>query len=235
MIGRTGATRRTGAASRIGTRYRTGVAGLLNKAAIPPYHWGEMLPPRRLSAALALTAVLLVARAGSASLILALDLPSLVSRAENIAVVDVVSVKAAWNQQHQRIITTIDLAVVDSWKGTAAPATHLFVVQPGGTVDDITQTIAGMTHFEPGERALVFLRGRPEKASVVGMAQGKRAIHRVQGTQRWMVSAPDRAGADFVRATPAASAAPVFETRDRPLADLRAEIRTLTAAPGGRR
>jgi len=193
-----------------------------------------MPPLRRPFAALALIAILLVARAASASLILALDLPTLVSRAENIAVVDVVSVKAAWNQQHQRIITTVDLAVVDSWKGTAAPATHLFVVQPGGTVDDITMTIAGMTRFEPGERALVFLRGRPEKASVVGMAQGKRALHRERGTQRWMVSAPDKAGADFVRATPAASAAPVFETRDRPLADLRAEIRTLTAS-GGRR
>ncbi len=193
-----------------------------------------MLPARRLSAPLALIAILLIARAASASLILALDLPNMVARADQIAVVDVVSVKAAWNQQHQRIITTIDLVVVDSWKGTAAPATHLLVVQPGGTVDDITMTIAGMTRFDPGERALVFLRGRPDKASVVGMAQGKRVLHREGGTKRWMVSAPDRAGADFVRATPAASAAPVFETRDRPLADLRAEVRALAAAPGGR-
>jgi len=177
----------------------------------------------------------MITRVGSASLILALDLPTLVSRADNIAVVDVVSIKAAWNPSHQRILTTIDLAVVDSWKGTAAPATHILVVQPGGTVDDITMTVDGMTHFVPGERALVFLRGRPERASVVGMAQGKRIVHRERGNQRWMVSAPDRAGADFVRTRQIPGPAPVFETHDRPLTDLRAEIRTLAAAPGGAR
>jgi hypothetical protein len=192
-----------------------------------------MLAPRRLSVALVL-AGLLFAQAASASLILALDLPTLVTRADNIAVVDVVSVKSAWNSQHQRILTTIDLAVVDSWKGTAGPATHVLVVQPGGTVDDITMTVGGMTHFAPGERALVFLRGRPDRASVVGMAQGKRAIRREPGTQRWLVSAPDKAGADFIRTTPATAAAPVFEVHDRPLGDLRAEIRAL-AAPSGER
>jgi hypothetical protein len=185
---------------------------------------------RLIAAALLLTGVLVMARAGSASLILALDLPTMVARADRIAVVDVVSVKSAWNPQHQRILTTVDLAVVDSWKGTAAPATHVLVVQPGGTVDDITMTIAGMTHFAPGERALVFLRGRLDRASVVGMAQGKRAVRREPGTGRWMVSSPDRAGADFVRATPSAGSAPVFEIGDRPLPTVRAEIRALAAA-----
>jgi hypothetical protein len=192
-----------------------------------------MPSPRRLFVALALAALVLIGRVGSASLILALDLPTLVARADNIAVVDVVSVKAAWNPSHQRILTTIDLTVVDSWKGTAANASHLLIVQPGGTVDDITMTVGGMTHFVPGERALVFLRGRPERASVVGMAQGKRTLRREAVTQRWMVNAPDRAGADFVRPAGATGPAPVFETHDRPLAELRAEIRTLAAAAGG--
>ena len=39
-------------------------------------------------------------------------------------------------RSHERILTTIDLAVVESWKGGAAPATHFTVVQPGGTVGD---------------------------------------------------------------------------------------------------
>ncbi len=192
-----------------------------------------MRPPRRRFVGLVLVLVATVAGSASASLILALDLPTMVARADNIAVVDVVSVKSAWNPQHQRILTTIDLAVVDSWKGTAAPATHLLVVQPGGTVDDITMTVGGMTRFQPGERALVFLRGRPDRASVVGMAQGKRAIYREAGTRGWMVLAPDRAGADFIRAAPAVGTPPVFERHDRPLADLRAEVRSLVAPPGG--
>ncbi len=194
-----------------------------------------MLAPRRLSVALVLAGILVVARTGSASLIVALDLPTMVTRADNIAVVDVVSVKSAWNPPHQRILTTIDLLVVDSWKGTAGPATHVLVVQPGGTVDDITMTVGGMTHFTPGERALVFLRGRADRASVVGMAQGKRAMWREPATQRWLVRAPDKAGGDFIRTTPATATAPVFEIRDRPLGDLRAEIRTLAAVPGGGR
>src|ERR1700722_369225 len=94
-------------------------------------------------------------------------------------------------------------------------------------------TVGGITQFVPGERALVFLRGRPERASVVGMSQGKRAIHREPGTQHWLVSAPDRAGADFVQTTRAAGPSPVFETHDRPLADLRAEVQALAAAAGG--
>ena len=188
-----------------------------------------MLPPRRPLAALVLAAGVVIAGLASASLILALDLPTMVASADNIAVVEVVSAKAAWNAQHTRILSTIDLAVVDGWKGTASPAAHVVVVQPGGTVDDITMTIAGMPRFTPGERALVFLRGPADRASVVGMAQGKRAVRPEAGTGRWMVSAPDRAGADFVRTTPAA-AAPVFELRARPLADLRAEVRALVGA-----
>jgi hypothetical protein len=201
-----------------------------------------MCSPRRPPAALAVTGlltVMLTFGTASASLIMALDLPTLVSRADNIAVVDVVSVKADWNPSHQRILTTIDLLVVDSWKGTAAPATHLQVVQPGGTAGDLTMTVDGMPPFVAGERALVFLRGRPDRASVVGMAQGKRVVRREPAGQRWMVRVPDRAGADFVRPKTAGGPPPVFETGDRPLAEVReqvlSEVRALSAASGGAR
>jgi hypothetical protein len=194
-----------------------------------------MRSPRRLIAMLAPAALLAFPSPGSASLILALDLPTLVSRADQISVVDVVSVKSAWNAEHNRITTTIDLTVVDCWKGTAVPATHLQVVQPGGSVGEIEMRVDGMPHFSPGERTLIFLRlhGGPDHASVVGMAQGKRPVSREAGSGRWMVSAPDRAGADFVRTSPASAA--VFTAHPRPLADLRTEVRALVgAAPGAR-
>jgi hypothetical protein len=166
-------------------------------------------------------------RRAQASLVLALDLPTMVAQADQVAVVDVGSVKAAWDANHERILTTIDLSVVETWKGPTAA--HLRVVQPGGTVGDIQMTVFGMSQFTPGERALVFLRGTPDAASVVGMSQGKRIVRRDAATGRWMVHAPDRSGASFVRppAAKAGATPPVFETQLRSLEELRAEVRGL--------
>jgi hypothetical protein len=187
---------------------------------------------RRLPAALlALALVPGAASRASATLILALDLPAMVGRADRIAVVDVVSVSASWNDRHDRISTAVELTVVDCWKGALPAGAHLTVRQPGGTVGDITTTVDGMPRFSPGERALVFLRGPTDRASVVGLTQGKRPMHRDPASGRWMVTGPDRAGADFVRPrTDAAAGAPVIEARARPLDAVRADIRALAPA-----
>jgi hypothetical protein len=180
---------------------------------------------------------LLAPRPARATLVLALDTPAMLKRADHVAVVDVGSVTAAWDEAHEHILTTIDLTVVESWKGPMAPAMHIKVVQPGGTVGDLSMVVYGMTRFTPGERALVFLSGAPTSASVVGMAQGKRAVHRDAATGRWLVHAPDAAGASFVRQKPsaitpaapgaAAPTTPIFDARLRPLDDVRLEIRDL--------
>src|SRR5688572_18811191 len=125
-------------------------------------------------------------RTSPASLVMALDLPTMVTRADNVAVVDVVSVTAAWDERHEQILSTITLTVVESWKGPAAPATRLVVVQPGGTVGDIVQTVHGMTRFSPGERAVVFLQGSADRAHVVGMTQGKRLVRRDATSGRFL-------------------------------------------------
>jgi len=169
-----------------------------------------------------------------ASLVLALDLPALVTRADHVAVVDVVSVKSDWDQHHEQILSTIDLTVVESWKGGAAPGTHMSVVQLGGTVGDMTQTVYGMTRFVPGERAVVFLAGNAAHASVVGMAQGKRLVQRDTTSGRLFVRAPDRAGGTFIRTTPASASAPIFEVRARPLDELKLDVQSLAkAGPAG--
>ena len=174
-----------------------------------------------------------IERRARASLVVALDLPTMVERADHVAVVDVGTVNAAWDDKHERILTTIDLSVVESWKGSMAPASHVKVVQPGGAVGDIQMTVFGMSQFSPGERALVFLRGTPASAAVVGMAQGKRLVRLDAATGRWMVHAPDRAGASFV-AAPGTSRAPVFETRLRGLDELRTEVRGLVVKSSGK-
>ena len=98
-----------------------------------------------------------------ASLVLALDLPTLVTRADHVAVVEVASVKSDWDANHEQILSTIDLVVVESWKGGDAPASHITVVQPGGTVGDMTQIVHGMTRFV-ARRARRGLPGRPPRA-----------------------------------------------------------------------
>jgi hypothetical protein len=184
----------------------------------------RLFAPLALTAGLSTAALTVGSSPARASLVLALDLPVMVERAEHVAVVDVQSVEAAWDENHERILTTVDLSVVEAWKGTMAPAMHIKVVQPGGTVGDVTMKVFGLTQFTPGERALVFLRGTQTGASVVGMAQGKRLLRRDVTTKRWMVQAPDRAGAMFVPPARATSAAPVFDRRTRPLDDMRVEI-----------
>src|ERR1051325_11579085 len=87
---------------------------------LPP----RLSPPRRsglavVAAAAGLLAVTLLAWPARASIMVALELPDLVSRAERIAIVDVVSVRSAWDDKHERIYSTIDLSVVESWKGAA--------------------------------------------------------------------------------------------------------------------
>jgi hypothetical protein len=208
----------------------------------------------------ALMAVVLVASAFSflsafwaaparASLVVALDTPALVQRADHIAVADVVSVRSAWDDRHEKIFTTIELSVVESWKGGAAPASRITVVQPGGTVDDIAMVVFGLSQFTPGERTLVFLRGKTAAAGVVGMAQGKRPMRRDSSSGQWMVDVPDRSGLQLVapsavRPTPGAqdsssnsnSSAITNRTieshadRARPLDELRGQVRDLLKA-----
>jgi len=174
------------------------------------------------------------AASAHASLIMALDTPTLVERANTIAVVDVASVRAAWDARHERIITTIEMTVVESWKGPVAPAAHVVVTQPGGTVDDISMTVFGMPRFTPGERALVFLRGPLDRAGVVGLAQGKRAVRLDPVGGRWLIATPDRSGAAFVRTATSGPRVPVFDALPRPLDDVRAEIRAEVRAQAAR-
>ena len=186
----------------------------------------------RLLAAAALMAGWLgaVASPASASIVVALDLPGMVSRADHIAVVDVTAVTSAWDESHERILTTVDLTVVDRWKGGEG-ATRFTVVQLGGTVGDLTMVVSGISHFSVGERALVFLRGTPQQAGVLGMAQGKRVIRRDAATGEWIVAAADRAGGTFLRTAPASGSSPMIEMRARPLTALRDEVRALIAQP----
>jgi len=180
-------------------------------------------------------------RPAQASIVMALDLPDLVQRADHIALVDVLSQHADWDSKHERILSTIELKVVERWKGggataSGAPSDRITVIQAGGTVGDLTMTVTGLSTFAAGERALVFLRGDATAAHVVGMSQGKRRVRFEAATNQWLVHAPDLHDATLVKprlATPAAGAAAgslqrvIPPAREATLDDFRAQVKAI--------
>ena len=218
-----------------------------------------MSPPRvrLLAVAIACLVALPVvssSRRAAASIVVAMDLPALVKQADHIAVVDVVSTSADWDDKHQQIFSTVELKVVERWKGTATTGgqDHLRVVQPGGTVGDLTMTVTGLSTFTTGERALVFLRGAATNARVLGLGQGKRPMRQETTSGRWLVQGANLRQATLVKprsATPApgltvpasgqtagkatgiVAAAPGADSaRERALDELRSEVKSLLGA-----
>jgi len=218
-----------------------------------------MSPPRvrLLAVAIACLVALPVvssSRRAAASIVVAMDLPALVKQADHIAVVDVVSTSADWDDKHQQIFSTVELKVVERWKGaaTADGQDHLRVVQPGGTVGDLTMTVTGMSAFTPGERALVFLRGTATNARVLGLGQGKRPMRLEPASGKWLVRGANMHQATLVKprsATPAPglsapasgqtagkttgivpTAPSADSVRERALDELRTEVKSLLGA-----
>jgi hypothetical protein len=166
-----------------------------------------------------------------------MSLDELVAAADQIVVATVVSTQASWDADHRRIHSTIALDVNEAWKGGATVRQRLTLVQPGGTVGDIEMTVIGMPRFSTGERSLLFLAGR-ERAQVVGMDQGKRALHWDERHKCWMAvsprsdalaPAPDltRPSPKVMRARAAAGLASV--SQDTPLTELRRRVQSLMA------
>jgi hypothetical protein len=172
----------------------------------------------------------------TASIVRALNLPDLVQQADHIAVVDVVSLRSEWDAKHERIFSTVDLKVVERWKGPGQAAEgHLTVIQPGGTVGDLTMTVTGLTSFTPGERAVVFLRGTPDNGRLLGLSQGKRPMQFDASAHTWWIKqAPHR---DLTLIQAPTSSGPAGQTANKiiqppriqqtGLDDFRAEVRTL--------
>ena len=95
-----------------------------------------------------------------ASVLRAMSLGELTLASDSIVVGSVVSVSAAWDLQHRRIISTIEVEVEQSWKGSWSANRRITLVQPGGSVGDIEMTVGGMPSFSVGEKSLLFLQGQ---------------------------------------------------------------------------
>jgi hypothetical protein len=166
----------------------------------------------------------LLAPAARGSLVVAMDLPELTAAADRIVVGDVLSVESQWDKAKKKILSTIQIQVGESWKGDAAPGGSLTIVQPGGVVGDLEMRVHGLPSFTPGERAVLFLRGKT-RAALVGFGQGKRPLFHDATAGRWMVGGGDVSAA--VKVDARGRLEHVLPDRKQPLDEFRRQIRAL--------
>jgi hypothetical protein len=182
---------------------------------------------------LALFVLATLAPPARASLLLAMDLPALAARADHVVVGEVRAVTSAWSSDHRRIYTRIDVDVVETWR-TSGPRSmaRVSIYQPGGAVDDIQMIVPGMPRFSVKERAVLFLRDEPERATVVGGTLGMLPVRAGAAAPEPFVWAPRLAGTALV--DPRGRAGAVVPPRPTPLTTFRAQVADAFAKRGAR-
>jgi hypothetical protein len=139
-----------------------------------------------------------------------------------VVVGQVRAVTSEWTADHRRIYSRIEVDVVETWRSTGARSmARVSIFQLGGERDDLEMVVAGMPTFTVGERAVLFLKGAPERARVVGGALGKLPLA-MQPTGEPMVRAPRIAGADVV--DPAGRPAAAVPAAPTPLSRFRLQV-----------
>lgn len=136
---------------------------------------------------IALTGLLLmVTLPAAATIVRALTVEKMTATADVIVEGQVTDQSSSWNQEKTRIYTVTTVRVAVAHKGPVKVDESIRIRQIGGTVDGLTQSIAGNAELAKGEEVLVFLDRDAERGVhyVVGMAQGKFSIDRTQATPR---------------------------------------------------
>jgi hypothetical protein len=108
----------------------------------------------------------------------------------------VTAVRSYWNDAGSKIITETTVEVTGTHKG--GPRSTVAVVQLGGVVGNVRQTVHGALQWRPGEEVLLFLEdAMPGTYQVAGFSQGKYHIERDRRGRRFVRQAsPD--GAELV-------------------------------------
>ena len=125
------------------------------------------------------------------------------------------------------------LQYVESWKGGLQPGTHLTVLQPGGTVGDMSnKTVDVCRALSPANERWCSCTGRRTARRSWGLTQGKRRCSGIRPAAGGWCAAqigPVRISFDCVRRATAAPASQV-DARERPFEELRAQVHSLAAA-----
>jgi hypothetical protein len=148
-----------------------------------------------------------------------MGVPALTRAASEVVRVRVASSRCAWTEDHRRLVTLVEMDVLERWKGETGK--RLTVLQLGGEKDGIGQRVEGVLSLATGEELVLFLERQGGLYRVVGLSEG---IYRVERPS----------GAGLPRAVPASvpglvllSAAPEVAAQQRvalPLETLRRAV-----------
>ncbi len=119
-------------------------------------------------------AVLLVAPWAQASTVVALGMSDLVAGSDVVVQANVKRVAPRWVADHSRIVTDVELAVKQVWKGQLVGT--FVVTQPGGVVGRVGQHVDGAPLFHEGDEVVLFLEARGPFFVVTGFSQGHFAV-----------------------------------------------------------
>ncbi len=125
---------------------------------------------------LLLPALMASSRAG-ATVMLKMDLPQLVGRADVIFVGKVIRLESRWSEDRRHIVTDTTFQVVQNVRGAVA-SRPVVVRSLGGVVDGIGMRVAGSPQFRVGQEALLFTDLRKGHRYVTGMMQGVYLVSR---------------------------------------------------------
>jgi hypothetical protein len=197
------------------------------------------MSPRILRVLVGLVVVTACALGGApratASLMIALDLQTLVARASHVVVARVASQRARYDGRG-RIVTDVTLRVDESLVGPARVGDRLVVERLGGAIGELGMRVEGEPLFEDGGRVLLFAAWAPSgggRLRPVGMAQGVMRVEppRVSGGEERVL--PGAEGLALVRPLQGAwvAASPAIDS-PRSLGEVREAVAQLR---GGRR
>jgi hypothetical protein len=166
-----------------------------------------------------------------ASVVQALSIEQLTSKADEILIAVPTEQHARRHVDGKLIVTDVSLHVESVLKGRSKVGKTARATVLGGTLDGVALQVPGEASFAIGRRVLVFLQRAPRSQDlrVVGMAQGVLALRDQDGT---ILVMPGGQGAALVERGESGQLqdAPAALQRPEPLAALVERIRALVAA-----
>jgi hypothetical protein len=159
-----------------------------------------------------------------------MSVAKMTQRAQLVLRAQCVANSVAWDRGE--IWTFTSFEVKDSWKGAPAGATRQVMVRLlGGTLGNLTSTVAGVPRFRPGEEVVLFLQATAAgDFSIVSWMQGTFRIHRDARNQTETV-VQDTAAFDTY--DPATRHFDVEGIRNLSVTALRLRVQSALADPSG--
>jgi hypothetical protein len=109
-----------------------------------------------------------------------MDVADLTQRATDVVRARVTSTRSAWTEDGRRLVTFVEVQVLEPYKGVARG--HLTLLQPGGELDGLGQHVSGVARLDAGEEVVLFLERQGPVHRLVGLAQGVFRVSREGNT-----------------------------------------------------